>query len=215
MERREAKAGDRVPVLGCRIPDVLGELKAWVIGVGAAHVPVAGLLREHRRSGNRRALRVATDDRSMLGGSRAEVKAVAKADASLTRDLLERITERREVRDVQPARVDPRRAAGHDRDSRREPEDQRVQLGSPLGRVLLGVVEGAQRADRARRQPLEVEQDSGGDEGSGEAAATGLVGASHVADTKRPIKCEQPPASPPRTTAGRLRGIRSCPAASM
>ena len=66
VQRRDALAQDRRAVLGRRVADVRAELPAGVQRVGAAHEAVARDLREDRRGGDRRARRVAVDDRALL-----------------------------------------------------------------------------------------------------------------------------------------------------
>ena len=95
----------------------------------------------------------------------------------------ERVAQRGEVRPVQAAPVDPARAA---RDDATRPRCAGRAERAPRGprRVLLGVVERAERADVAHAEALEVEQHRRGDERAGEAAAPGLVGAGDEADAE-------------------------------
>src|ERR1700751_4508014 len=58
--------------------------------------------------------------------------------------------------------------------------------------LLFGVVERAQRADLARADALEVEQDRGGDQGAGEAAPTGLVRSGDETHAERAVELEEP-----------------------
>ena len=63
-------------------------------------------------------------------------------------------------------------------------------LAARLG-VLLGVVQPRERAAVGQRQPLEVEQDGGGDERPGERAAPGLVGAGDEAAAELAVEGEE------------------------
>ena len=63
------------------------------------------------------------------------------------------------------------------------------------GSVLLGVVEGGQRATLGQRQRLEVEQDRGGDQRTGQATAPRLVGTGDEAHAQLAVVGEQPPAA--------------------
>ena len=169
-----------VAVLGRRVADVGGEVPAGVQRVGAVHEPVARDLRDDRGGGDRGARRVAVDDRAALVAARsAEREAVGQAD-------------RARAGDAAAARRAARRGscgAGRARRSRADAARDdatfvavRRTIGYSASRassvVLLGVVERAERADVARRQPLEVEAArAAATSGPGEAAAAGLVGA--------------------------------------
>ncbi len=71
-----------------------------------------------------------------------------------------------------------------------------IQLGPALGRLLLGVVQRPSARTSRGAEPLEVEQDRGGDERPGEAAPAGLVGAGDEA------------APSARSNANSLRAVR-------
>jgi hypothetical protein len=60
--------------------------------------------------------------------------------------------------------------------------------------VLLGVVERAQVADVTAAQALEVQQDPRRDEGPGQAAAAGFVGAGDEAAPQPAIVAQEPAA---------------------
>ena len=102
---------------------------------------------------------------------------------------------------MQAASVDPAHAAHRDRDPRRRPHDDRVQRLALLGGPLLGVVEVAERAAVAQREPLVVEQDRGGDQRARERAAPGLVGAGDEARAELAVEAEQPRRPPPAALA--------------
>ena len=82
MQRRDAEPLDRAAVLGRRVADVLGELPPRMGGVGPAHVPVAGLLGDHRRRGDRGALGVAVDHGALVVPGRPHREPVAQADTA-------------------------------------------------------------------------------------------------------------------------------------
>ena len=104
--------------------------------------------------------------------------------------------QRREVRHVQPALVDPAHAARRHRDLGGDPQDARVELLAPLLGVLLGVVQRGQRPQVGQPDPLVVEQHRGGHQRPGQAAAPGLVGAGHEAAPERAVVGEQAAAAP-------------------
>src|SRR5918998_6738455 len=207
VKRRYAQALNRVAVLGRRVADVCRELPAWVQLVGAAHVAVAGDLRDDRGGGDGGGGRVALDDRALLVADVTDGEAIGQADAAGARDADQRVPEGREVRPVQSARVDRTRATRDDADLDRCAHDDRKQLLANLVRVLLGVVEPAQRAQLARRQRLDVEQHAGRDERAREASATRLVGARDPPHAKAAVVREQP------ATAGALAGGAPAPRA--
>ncbi len=147
----------------------------------------------------------------------AEVRdreAVDEAEAAGARDPGEGVAERGEVRLVQAARVDPAHGARDDHDLGGRTHDDRVQLGARLGVVLLGVVEGGQRADLADAESLDVEEHRGGDERAREAAAAGLVGTRDPADAQAAVEPEEPApgaalgARPAPGGGGRRDGVR-------
>ena len=107
---------------------------------------------------------------------------------------------------MQPARVDPAHAARDDDDARGAAQHERVELLARLVRVLLGVVQRAQRAQLAGGERLVVEQHAGRDERPGETAAAGLVGAGDEADAEAAVEREQPlaAAGPPRAASRRV-----------
>ena len=97
-----------------------------------------------------------------------------------------------EVGHVQPAGIDPGRAARDDATWAASRRITGIQLGAALGRLLLGVVEQPRARGLGGTDPLEVEQHRRGDhERSGEAAAAGLVGAGDEPDAERAIEREQ------------------------
>jgi hypothetical protein len=124
---------------------------------------------------------------------------------------------------VQAAPVDPADAARDDDRLRRRPHDQRVELlAAGLG-VLLRVVEPRERAPVRQRQPLDVEQDSGGEQRPRQATAPGFVGTRDEAVAELAVEREQPAAAALRgpRALGRARypavlarGRRSCVVAS-
>jgi hypothetical protein len=75
--------------------------------------------------------------------------------------------------------------------------------------VLLRVVQSRERTPIREREPLQVEQDSRGDEGTGERAASGLVCAGDEAPLERAVEGEEAAAA-----ARRARAFRLGPAAS-
>ena len=132
-----------------------------------------------------------------------------------------RVAERREVGDVEAASVDPRGAAGHDRDLRGDPQDHRVERGPGGGRLLLGVVQPGECATLCRPDQLEIEQDRRGHQRTRQAPTPGLVRAGDETNAKLAIEAEQS-ASRPRSApaachgrrAGRVRAFRSGQVAS-
>ena len=82
MQRRDAEATDRLAVLGGRVAHVLGELPSGMRRVGPVHVAVTRLLGQHGGGRDRRALRVAADDRPVLVGQTPDGEAVAEAHTS-------------------------------------------------------------------------------------------------------------------------------------
>ena len=77
LERAPVKVGravldDRRAVLGRGVADVAGESELRVGAVDAAHVAIAGHLRDHRRRGDRSARRVAVDDGAVLDLARRD-----------------------------------------------------------------------------------------------------------------------------------------------
>jgi len=174
-----------------------------MLAVCVMHVAVTRHLRDDRRGGNRCAGGVAVDDRALGAPEVADGKAVAEAQhvaAHVARDADQRVAQRREVGLVQPTRVDPAHAARDDDHARGAAQHEREQLLSRLGRVLLGVVQRAQRAQLARGQHVVVEQHAGGDERTGQAAPASLVGAGDERHAEAPVKGEQ---APPAVAAAR------------
>jgi hypothetical protein len=86
MQRGDPVLLDRGPVLGRRVADVRGELPARVALLHPLHEPVARDLRDDRRRGDRRARRVAADDRALVEARRRDREAVGQAQASLAAD---------------------------------------------------------------------------------------------------------------------------------
>ena len=86
MQRRQPESSDRLAMLGRRVPDVLGELEARVVGVGTPHVAVARLLGQHRCGCDRRAAGIAADDRSLVVPEPPDRETIAQADAAVTGD---------------------------------------------------------------------------------------------------------------------------------
>ncbi len=118
----------------------------------------------------------------------------------------QRVAERREVRLVQAARVDPAHAARDDDDARRVRRTIGNSSSRASARVLLGVVQRAQRAQLARRQRVVVEQHACRDERPREAAASGLVGAGDQRHAEAAVEGEQAtPASRARLRRARRR----------
>ena len=120
-----------------------------------------------------------------------------------------------QVRAVEPVPVDRRRARDEHDDLVGLAQDRLGDAVADVGGEALGVVEVAERAPAAGREPLEVEADRRDDQGPGEAAAAGLVGARHPADPELAVMGEQPrrgaaPVHPPP----RRRHLRSRSAAS-
>ena len=143
---------DRGAVLGRRVADVGGELPARVALLHPPHEAVARDLGDHGGGGDRGARRVAADDLALLEAGRRHREAVRQADAALDADAAQGVRQRRQVRHVQPALVDPAHAARRDRDLGRGAQDARVELLAPLRGVLLGVVERGQRAQVGQRR---------------------------------------------------------------
>ena len=201
VQRRDALAFDRLAVRGRRVADVLGEAPAGVLAVGVAHEAVARDLGDDRGGGDRRARRVAVDDRALLAAEVRHREAVEQAQhlaADAVGDAARRVAQRREVGLVQAARVDAAHAARDDDDPRGGAHHERVERLARLDGVLLGVVERAEQAQLARGQRLVVEQHPGRHQRPGQAAATGLVGAGDQPEAEAAVEGEQPPAAAAR-----------------
>ena len=169
--------------------------------VGPAHVPVARLLGQHRRGGDRRALGISANDRALLVGQLGNREAIAQADAAAARDLGQGITQRRQIRLVQTSGVDPGGAAGDDRHPCRQAEDHRVQRRPSFGRLLLGVVQRPQCPSLRRAQAVEIEQDAGCHQRTGQAPPPRLVGAGDEANAEPTVEAEQLAAGTARPAA--------------
>src|SRR5579872_4168152 len=186
-------------MLGRGIADMLGELPSGVHRVGATHVAIARLLGDDRGGGDGCALRVPADDRQLPEGEPGDGEPVAQADAVRARHPRESVAQSGEVGHVQSAGVDPGGATGDHGHPRREPEDHWEQLRTGLPRLLLRVVQAAERAHLARPDAVEVEDDRGGYKRSGQAAAPGLVGAGYESNAETAVEGEQ--------LAGRVRAL--------
>ncbi len=119
---------------------MLGELPAGMHGVGVVHEAVARDLRDDRGGGDRGTRRVAVDDRALRPAEVGHGEAVEQADhlaLDALGDAARGVTQRGEIRLVQPARVDPPHAAGDDDDPGGGAEHQRVERLARLGGVLL------------------------------------------------------------------------------
>src|SRR4051794_25415325 len=138
VQWRDAEAHDGLAVLGRRVTDVLLEPPAGMQRRRPVHEAIARDLRDDRRRRDGRALGVAVDDRPQwVLELLAEREAVAQAEDAGTGDPAQGIAQRGQVRAVQPAPVDPARAAADDVHLRRDAHDPRVELLARLGRVLL------------------------------------------------------------------------------
>jgi hypothetical protein len=162
--------------------------------VGAVHEAVARDLGDDRCGGDRGARGVAVDDRPLLVAELGHREAVDEAQAVRASDPCQGVAQRGEVRVVQAARVDAAHAAGHDVDAHRRAQDDRVELVAGLGVVLLGVVQGRERADLADAERLDVEEHGSGDERAGETSAPGLVGARDPPHAEATVELEEAPA---------------------
>ena len=151
MQRRHAEPLDRLAVLRGRVADVLGELPArdgW--RRRGACSGRASPWRSPRRRRSRRSWRRRRSPRADRGRVAPTGKPSLRQMQPVAARPSKRVAERGEVRHVQAAGVDPGRAARHDRDLRGDAQDHREQLGARLGRLLLGVVERAERTDLGR-----------------------------------------------------------------
>ena len=191
VQRRDAVLGDRRAMLGRGVAHVGLEVPLRVPLGDPAHVAVAADLGQHRGRGDRRAAAVAVDDRALLEAEVGHVEAVHEADGAVAGHAEQRACaaprgsccaargRRCPARSETRSPTGPRRAARAGRAPR------------ALGRVLLRVVQAAQRAAVGQRQPLEVEQHRGRHERPGQRAAAGLVGAGHVAAAELAVEGEQ------------------------
>jgi hypothetical protein len=191
VQRRDAVAFDRRPVLGGGVADVGGELPPGVTRLHPLHEAVARDLGDHRRRGDRGAHRVAAHDRALLEARRRDWEAVGQAQAAVAAHARENVAQRGQVRLVEPTLVDAAHAPRRHRDARGGAEHARVERLAHLGRVLLGVVQLRQGAQVAQGQRLVVEQDRRGDERACEAAAAGLVGAGHEPGAESAVEPEE------------------------
>jgi hypothetical protein len=169
--------------------------------VEPSHQPVARHLRDDRRGGDRRALRVAVDDRRVLRGRRPEAKAVDEARLGRRRQRVQHCPQPGEVGLVQPVAVDVARrdhAHGH---LLRALEHASEQVLAQLLGALLRVVQVRERADPVVAQAPVVEQHAGDDERPRERAAARLVGARDEARAEPAVEAEE-------LLAGRLHGVR-------
>ena len=138
---------DRGAVLGRRVADVGAELPARVALLHPLHEAVAGDLGDHRRRRDRRARSRRRRRRGAARSPSAGTGNPSERQIPPATPTRRRVSdERRQVRLVQAALVDPAHAARRDRDAGRGPQHARVQHLAHLQRVLLGVVERAQRA---------------------------------------------------------------------
>lgn len=217
MEWRDAQPLDRVAMLGSCIADVLRELPAGMRCVGASHVAIAGLLGDHRRRGDRRALGIPADHRSLFVADAGHRKPIAQAYTPRAADARQSIAQRSQIRDVEAVSVDPRRASRDDRDLGSDSKNHGIQLRAHRRGLLLGVVQRTERANLGGTDLFEVEQHTRGDQGPGEAAPAGFIGAGDEAEPEGAVEPEQTTAGPRRSLCPRLslRGTRFGPAASM
>src|SRR3954454_22450177 len=98
VQRRDAEALDRGPVVGCRVSDVRAEVPARVQDVGAVHEAVPGDLGDDRRPGDGGTARVAVDDGPLLVAYVPDAKAIDEADGPGHGDAQQRVAQCREVR---------------------------------------------------------------------------------------------------------------------
>jgi hypothetical protein len=142
---------------------------------------------------------LAADHRAVRALQAGDAEAVGEAHHVLVGqavgDAEDRVAKGGEVGLVQAAAVDRAHAARDHVHAQGAAQDERVELLARLGGVLLGVVQGAQRAQLARGDRVVVEQHPGGDQRAGEAAAPGLVRAGHQARAERAVESEQAPAA--------------------
>ena len=136
------------------------------------------------RSCDRGAFRVASDYGARLLREPADGEAVAQAHAARAGNSGQRISQRGEVRHVQAADINPRGASRYDHHPLGDAQDDGEQLGAPLRRLLLGVVQRRQRATLRAAKAIEVEQHRCGHKRPGETAAPGFVSARDVPESK-------------------------------
>ena len=181
----------RARVLRRDVADVGGEPVAGIHGVQAPHQAVAGDLGDDGGGRDRRALRVAVDDRDVRRRERAEPEAVDEARHARPVQLGEDGAEPPEVRPVEPLAVDLGRRDHADGDPRRRGQDRVVQPLALVGIDLLRVVESRERPDPTVAQRRVVEEDAGDDQRAGERAAPRLVRTCDEARLEAPVEPEQ------------------------
>ena len=185
---------DRRAVLGGRVADVLLEAPARVALGGARACSGRGSpWRSPRRRRSRRWCAspptTAPVRRPRSGAARSRRPGRSSPRPAPSRSSASR--ERFDVGHVQAAAVDPGRRADHDADPRRRPQHAGEHLQPPLLGHLLGVVQAAEGAAVGVREALVVDQDRGGDQRAGQAAAPGLVGAGDEAALQPAVEGEQ------------------------
>ena len=163
-----AVLADELRVARRDVADMRGEPVARIQRVHAEHRPVADDLRHDRGRGDRRAARVAVDDRHVLGRGRPETEPVDEARLGRRRERVQCASQPVQVRAVQPDAVDLTRRDNLYRNTRGAGEHRAEQLLPALGRDLLRVVQLRERPNAVVAQRVVVEQDAGDDERAGE-----------------------------------------------
>src|SRR4051812_9627608 len=146
--------GDGGAVLGRRVADVRVELPAWMALGSAMHVAVPRDLGYDGRRRDGCAAAVTVDHGALLEAEVRDAEAVDEADRVFAGDREQGGAERVEVGHVKSASVDATHAARDHGDLGCGPEDVRIQLFTPLDRVLLRVVETREGAALGQGQPL-------------------------------------------------------------
>ena len=164
VQRRDAELLDRGAVLGRGVADVGGELPARVALLHPLHEAVARDLGDHGGGGDRGRGGVAADDVALLEARRRDREAVGQADAALDADAAQRVDNAARLVLCRPRSSIPRTQREVTATSHGGAQHARVQHLAHLQRVLLGVVERAQRAPVRQRERLVVEQHGGGDQ---------------------------------------------------
>src|SRR5579862_1466181 len=148
----------------CRrdVADVRGEPVGRVERVGGVHVAVARHLRHDRGRGDRRALLVAVDDRTMTRRRGPEPKSVDEVHVGgLARG--ERRAEPTQIRPMEAVAIDDRRRKHMDGNTLRTAEHGDVELLAGVMVELLRVVEEGEGPSSMLTDRVEVEENAGED----------------------------------------------------